>query len=443
MNTAGYWIGRHPDPDGVILDRAGIESLNARIREQGLVRDLANLPPKTGEELRKDMEDTIAWIGNAKIFQKNGKRVNKAFMRPLVEQMDCGTIPAEVTPRYGFLSRQADIRVLPTNDPLYDGPGDSFIDNVQASALERGTPLVIFHQSRDGEWLYAVTDIVSGWIPARVVAIADVATFIKRYREPAKLLVTSARADLYADEKLTAFIGYARMGTALARPESASSPSNGGSPVLPGAGGATLADGVVKIALADRDASGNYRETPAWVSADQVSAESLVYSPRTMYRQAFRLLNTPYGWGGTFGEQDCSQFLCEIFSTVGITLPRNSGKQMRVGALLDGFTADTVDGEKCESLAVAALPGATILRLPGHIMLYLGMVDGKPYVIHSTWAYREMRGRKEIVRLINRVTVSNLELGAGSKKGTHLHRMTTASVITLPPDGTPSPVANP
>ena len=141
----------------------------------------------------------------------------------------------------------------------------------------------------------------------------------------------------------------------------------------------------------------------------------------------------PYGWGGTFGEQDCSQFLCEIFSTVGIILPRNSSGQARIGMQLSGFTSKTSDQAKTEILRASAIPGATLLRLPGHIMLYLGTVQGKQYIIHETWAYKEKRGFSEITRLINRVVVSTLELGKESAKGTHLHRLTTATVVTVSP----------
>ena len=35
-----------------------------------------------------------------------------------------------------------------------------------------------------------------------------------------------------------------------------------------------------------------------------------------------------------------------------------------------------------------APPLATTLRLPGHIMLYLGKQKGRYYVIHSIWGFQ-------------------------------------------------------
>jgi hypothetical protein len=299
------------------------------------------------------------------------------------------------------------------------------MDNLQASSLDRGTPLVILHQSADGHWLYAVTELIRGWVASDSVALAPYDDFITRYQATGKMVVIASKADLYADKKMTRFCGYARMGTLLssaAQPD----PVDGATEGL-GAGGA------VPILLPDRDANGNLVETEAWVDAKQISVKFLDYSPRTIYQQAFKLLNMPYGWGGTFGEQDCSQFLCEVFATVGITLPRNSSGQAKVGMPLAGFSLETSDSAKTDILLSSAIPGATLLRLPGHIMLYLGTVQGKPYIIHETWAYKEKRGQKEITRLINKVTVSTLELGNTSAKGSHLHRLTTATVITVAP----------
>lgn len=420
MNTAGFWIGMNPAPDGVILDREGIERLNASIEAQKLVRNLSSLQPMTGADLKNEFAGTVAWIGKSNTYRSNGKKVSKRFIDPLVSLMNVAAIPENVEPRYGFTVRAADMRVLPTDVGLFDSPGDIFIDNLQASSLEPGTPLAILHHSRDGAWLYAYTDLLSGWIRAEHVAIANGDAFRARYRNPSMLLVTASKAELYEDKGLTRYIGSARMGTRLA------------AGYVTDATGTTVPAETRMLLLADRDETGSYREKIAWVESAKVSDRLLPYTPRTMYRQAFALLNAPYGWGGTFGEQDCSQFLCEIFATVGITLPRNSTKQARIGMPVPGFAANDGDDQKTIELSSSALPAATILRLPGHIMLYLGTVDGKPYAIHSTWAYKEMRGWKEITRLINRVTVSTLELGDGTKKGTHLHRITDARIVTDP-----------
>ena len=65
----------------------------------------------------------------------------------------------------------------------------------------------------------------------------------------------------------------------------------------------------------------------------------------------------------------------------------------------------------------------TLLRLKGHIMLYLGEYDGRPFVIHATSGYRRKTGRSERAAALGRVVVSDLSLGAGTSKGSLLERV--------------------
>ena len=120
----------------------------------------------------------------------------------------------------------------------------------------------------------------------------------------------------------------------------------------------------------------------------------------------------------------------EIFSTVGVHLPRDSKNQALVGQEIVVFDDKTPEKEKLDPLA-KALAGITLLPMKGHIMLYLGMVDGKPYAIHGVWAYRQDGGDKDkdIVRVINKVTVSDLSLGQGSQKGSLLRRLSAVREV--------------
>lgn len=412
MNSPGFWIAAHPDPDTPILDAAGIARLNERTREAALIHDLSVPIHLTDTELIKDFRGTIDWISNARIFQANGKRVSQAFMQPIVERMNLDSILPFPESVYGFIAVRTDCRVLPTNEGLFDEPGDLYIDNLQASSLEPGVAAVALHASADGQWLFVRTRLITGWIPAVSFARTDRDTFLERSHSENRLTVIAGRADIWNDEGRRIYAGYLRMGSSLY--------------TLPGTG---ETDGYRRAAISGRSADGLYTEKTVWIRASEVTEGYLPYTARTVYTQAFRLLHTPYGWGGLFGERDCSQFLCEVFATVGIILPRNSSRQARTGIPLEGFTKDTDTATKKALLEANALPGATLLRLPGHIMLYLGTFGGEPIVIHSTWAYRQMRGTKEIIRLVNRTVVSGLNAGSGTEKGSHLERLTTAALL--------------
>jgi hypothetical protein len=182
-------------------------------------------------------------------------------------------------------------------------------------------------------------------------------------------------------------------------------------------------DGVAEIWLPVKQADGTAALISGFIHGTQVHEGYLDYTPRTVLTQAFKMLHQPYGWGGMYGEQDCSRFLQEIFAPVGIYMPRNSGQQIQTGVdLARGSSFETAQ-EKLTVLQTKAIGGATLLGMRGHIMLYVGEVDGRPYAIHAVWAYRQPVGAKDDIYVLNRVTLSDLMLGEGSRKGSLLDRL--------------------
>ena len=94
------------------------------------------------------------------------------------------------------------------------------------------------------------------------------------------------------------------------------------------------------------------------------------------YRQAFLYLGTYYGWGGSSGGVDCSGFVCAVFRTFGIYLPRNTGEQSKYAGKLLPLT------ENPSGVLDTVRKPAAVYR-PGHVMLYLGKKDGTHYIIHA------------------------------------------------------------
>ncbi|HNY16357.1 MAG TPA: SH3 domain-containing protein [Treponemataceae bacterium] len=424
MNTPGYWISRHPAPDAPILDGPGIAAFNRAVIERKLTRDLAAWEPKLLEETRKDMEDSVSWIASLKVYDRSGRRVGNRFLAPIRDAIAASEILGDRA-QYGFLARQTDLRVLPTDEPLYDGPRDPYIDNIQASSLEAGTALVVQAETSDRAWLFVATEKATGWLRSESAAIATRDDFLARYERKDALTVISAKADLWDNPGRTRFAYAVRMGTGLLAAQ-----AEEGTATAPAAA-PDASSSVIPVSMPDRDENGRLTERILWVSRDAVVEGFLPCTPRSIYEEAFKLLNAPYGWGGSFGEQDCSQFLCEVFATTGVALPRNSTKQAKAGVPLRGFAeiAGSDQVARAAILTERAKPAATLLRLPGHIMLYLGSVDGVPYAIHETFGYREKAPFGERIRLINRVVVSTLNLGAGTSVGSHLSRITGVILI--------------
>jgi len=404
MKSPGYWIARHPGPDRVVLEAAMLEKFNERIwRDAGWPRDIfvAN-----AQDLRERLESDLEDLRRKGFFTRDGRRADYRFFDPLRAAMNLEVIDESRPPRYGVVVRFADQRILPTREPLYKIQGDLDFDELQNSGLDAGTPVAILHASRDGRWLYLECALTRGWVESAFVALGD-AKSVREFASPVALAtVVRAKADVFLDKSQTHFYDVLRMGAGLPL---AGKPDDEGVPV--------------SVPL--RKPDGTLAAEMGFMAARDVSSNPLPYTPRNVIGQAFEMLSAPYGWGGMYGEQDCSRFIQQVFATVGVDLPRNSGEQAKVGRLIAEFPPGTGAEEKAKVLAQQGIGGITVLKFrnESHIAIYLGMVAGRPYAIHATWGYREPVGGTERVRLVNRVAVTDLWLGKGTSKGSLLDRL--------------------
>lgn len=410
MKTPGYWISRHPSPDQVLLSPEEIQQFNARIKnELKLTKDILEFPEHiSGSELRVSLEKMWGEFKSRNYFAGD-KKAPASFYEDIKKQMNWDAVPEQVAPEFGFIVHFADQRFYPTGQGLFEKKNDIDFDELQNSDLDIGTPVAVVHKSLDGQWVYVMTDITDGWVRAENVAIAtreQVAGFFNSPSGAQPGVVTAAKADIYLNEQLTEFYDYARMGTGL--------------PIFPIH--KIIGNGLIEISLPTRMDDGTVNFKMGYIKELEFYRGMLPYTPRNIIEQAFKLLNAPYGWGGMNGEQDCSRFLAEVFGTFGIKLPRNSKEQAQVGSPVQRFDIGALDEDKLKVLREAA-GGVTVLPMKGHIMIYLGMVDERPYAIHAVWAYRQPGKKEDAVRVINRVAVTDLYLGEGSQKGSLLKRL--------------------
>jgi hypothetical protein len=159
----------------------------------------------------------------------------------------------------------------------------------------------------------------------------------------------------------------------------------------------------------------------------------LAPTPDNFAALANRMLGEPYGWGGLYTDRDCSATLMDLMAAFGVYLPRNSSQQAKLGWVepLDGED----DAAKKARLLKEGVPFLTLVRKPGHIMLYIGSKEGEPVVLQTIWGLKTRRGEIEGRRIIGRTVISTLEPGANLRHlarpdGVLLH--TVRSFNTLP-----------
>lgn len=314
----------------------------------------------------------------------------------------------------GVAAVNTGMRVLPTDRPaFYDfalaGEGFPF-DMLQNTAVWAGTPLFISHESADGAWYLAECRYAFGWIPARDVALVA--------RPLAEALssgpyVTPVRDRVPLYDWSGTYLFELRIGQLL--------------PAV-----ARTGEGFSVLAPV-RGSDGSAQFVEAEVSQEDARAWPLFPMRSTLAGLADQMMGQPYGWGGLYGNRDCSSTLMDMFAAVGVPLPRNSRIQAKSGQVVD---LSGLGLEAKRSLVLEqAEPFATLLARPGHIMLYIGQQDGEPLVFHTAWGLktRDWRGR-EGRKVIGGTAITTLAPGKGvtglyRPNGVLLHQLTTMTFI--------------
>jgi hypothetical protein len=175
--------------------------------------------------------------------------------------------------------------------------------------------------------------------------------------------------------------------------------------------------------------------TPSGVVEDALAADAAVtvgFAPlrrADVLRAALAQIGAPYGWGGRGGARDCSQFLRDTFAPFGVALPRHSSVQAQAG-----FTTIDVAGwsaaDKLAAIDRASADGLVLEYMPGHIMLDVGAADGRRWSISAIAEFLvPCPDGGETVHRLDRVALTDLELGRGSSRGAFIDRITTLAVF--------------
>jgi hypothetical protein len=327
-------------------------------------------------------------LSKQKLYSEGGKPLPK---KALASIADNGEIYVTASPRPGVALAAADVRALPYGRPLYAsratalGQGGRLKQDIlQCSVLRPGEPLAIYFMSRDAKWAFVANGTVAGWAPSPSVALVD-EDFMDAYEMAGKAVVT--RDNLRICDSNGRLLCVAKLGTVL--------PYENEKVLVPARGENGTA---VFVRARDMDAKNG--------AAPAVAAFPVPLTPRNAASAIDQMMGERYGWGGAGGLRDCSAMTRDYFSLFGVWLPRNSGDQSLEGARIK--LSDTPAEARSRVIASSGVPFASIIHMPGHIMLYLGVYDGEPVVFHNTWGVRTKSGRA----VVGKTVVSGLKLGA-------------------------------
>jgi len=295
---------------------------------------------------------------------------------------------------YGILNKKAitlkwmDIRAFPTDKPLYKNPalaGEGYpFDLLQNSSVNYNEPIFISHTSKDGAWSYIFTNNASGWVKSEGVSLISDEAALMIQKSEKVFLIEDNIALLDGENRFSA---HSRVGMVLPLER-----SEGENYFVKGID----ANSTVKIL--------SIPKRSAHIGVSRLNKSDLI----TIGTQ---LLKNTYGWGGMYGERDCSSMIRDMMTPFGIWLPRNSSAQARKGEVVSFVGLS--DDEKLSLIKEKGVPFETIIYLKGHVLLYVGSYQDSVMVMHNIWGVRTLdkqgnRGRY----VVGKAVISTLELGS-------------------------------
>ena len=421
--TPGFWIGRLARPDALVLTPADIRAANARmLRLEPSLHDLAALPESLSRQAVLTLVGKVSKIPQAALFDAQGQPIPASTLAALASAIALDQVPERVLPRFGLIVDRAALRALPTAEGAFTTQGDLDIDRFQETAEFPGTPVAVLHASADGRWLFVLSPRYAAWTQREHVALGRRDVVLGYATRTPFRIVTGARVEsVETPEAPQVSRRSFDMTTRLPL-------ATGLAPDQPVNGQTAYAAWTVELPVRHPDGTLGFLPALIQKNAD-TNAGDLPYTRANLLRQAFKFLGERYGWGHLHGGRDCSGFISEVFGSMGLLLPRNTGSQAHSPALAHRQFGPG-DDHAVRLAAVQASQVGDLVYIPGHVLLVIGRLHGQPYVIHDVvdMRYRRPDGSLAQVKL-NSVAVTPLLPLLGDDGVPYVDRIT--SIVRL------------
>ena len=392
MCDAAYWLQKQKDADKVLMTPAQVAAYNklAASTESTMRVDLFSV--ERSYNASSLLQSLIQTVENEKPDRDlfiDGNQIDKeAFYQRLFSAIRSTGWSGTQSIRYAICTAHTGIYAIPT-DTLIGYSAEDPDSEYQLSELRVNEPFLIkqicIYNGKTFYW--GMSDHLSGWVNAEHLAIcSDRKTWKDAfYVQPsAKDFIVVTTDSITTEPSLTVpSISSVRLaiGTVLKLVETDKIPRNIGE---------RNAWHNYVVYLPTRNADGTYKKQMALISQHcDVSVGYLPLTQTNLLQTAFKCLGNRYGWAGTLGAMDCSLFTRAVYLCCGVNIPRNTNWQQNVPNTrfdLSGMN----DAQKLQF--ISKLPSGTLLYLPGHTMIYLGMENKMAYVISDAGSVSEPDG---------------------------------------------------
>ncbi len=337
------------EDDSIILTEEEIERYNEEIKKKAdMVYDLEKTTSLTKSEILSyinsyQLPTLPKYNGNTTLTKNNTQSI--LDNRNLEAVKDLETIPK------GLIIKRANLRSFPTDVHFYYQKNVADYDSIQETELHVATPVLILHESKDQIWDFIISPFYVGWVKKENIALATQEDWNNFVYHNSFAIITEAQIEvedtiLDMSVKLP-YIGVTKEGYQLILPR--------------------------------KKEDGTVGQKQITIPKNQAHIGYLPYTKRNVYIQAFKYEGIPYSWSGMDQGVDCSSYVSNIYRSFGIKFPRNTSSQNKsVGTIID-VGNQTVN----QKLSKMQNTNPSLLYQNGHVMLYLGELDGTNYIIHA------------------------------------------------------------
>lgn len=377
MLNSDYWVSKLKNTDKLLMDKSKIEKYNKKSFDDiDVLIDLNDYPTILSKEELITKINSISSISKYDRFFENGEKLTTKIYDEYLLNLNKKSITTKNVVKFGLVVNKGNMRTFPVEELILNSEMNKDIDRFQETAIFPGEAVAILHESLDGKWLLVQKYNYLAWVKKEKIAIGDRTKIMNYNNERKNVLVITGKAvrTVYnpKDQRVSELSLDMGLTFPLVKKNDISKLVDGRNPYT---------GFVIKMPVRDTKGELIIKEVVIPRSED-VSIGYLPFTSENIIKQSFKLLGERYGWGNLYNSRDCTGFTLSIYNTFGIVMARNSSEQGKkaIGKSID-LKGKTLS-EKNKIFKTVTVGDE--IYMPGHVMLYIGSVDGKTYIIHDT-----------------------------------------------------------
>ncbi len=297
--------------------------------------------------------------------------------------------------RYALTLKLLNVRALPTDKPVFLDPskaGEGYpFDYLQNTSIAPNKPIFVSHYSKDKKWVFIESSFGFGWVKTEDIVFID-KKYTLLWQKAQQVFLTKDNVTIY-DQNGNYLFG-SRVGM-----------------VLPLIDEDEESYTVLTVAKSKEN-------QPLFLHSKlskEIAHKGLLdFNSDNVVTIMDELQKGRYGWGGIYGQRDCSSTLRDFYAPFGLWLPRNSSVQSSMG---DVKKLDLLSNEEKEIfIKEQAVPFETLVYKKGHIALYVGTYNNQAIIFQNVWGVKTKKDETEGRFLIAKPVFSTLEVGKNLKE---------------------------